>query len=189
MLQLGILGSTRGTNMLGIIDAINNQELNARIAIVISNKKAAPILERARVHGIKTQFINPEGLSREAYDQQLNLSLKENAVDLIVLIGFMRILSATFVNDWKNKIINVHPSLLPAHAGKMDLAVHASVLAAEEKITGCSVHLVTEEVDAGRILVQKSCPVFSGDSVTELKERVQSLETPALIEAIRGFAR
>lgn len=184
MIKLGILGSTRGTNLLSLIEAIAAYKLSASIEIVISNKASAVILDRAKSYHLPTQFIDPTGLSRENFDKEVSAVLHQYEVDLVVLIGYMRILSADFVREWQDKIINVHPSLLPAHAGLMDLTVHQAVLSAKEKETGCTVHYVTEEVDAGPILLQKKCSVLVGDTAESLKERVQSLEGEALVEAI-----
>lgn len=184
MMRLGILGSTRGTNMLAIIEAIRKGALAARIELVISNKSDALILDRARANGLNAEYLNPASLSRSEYDQCLDQLLKKHQVDLLVLIGYMRILSADFVTQWDHQIINVHPSLLPAHAGLMDLTVHQAVLDAKDKETGCTIHYVTPEVDAGPILLQMKCPVLENDSAESLKERVQALEGPALIAAI-----
>lgn len=188
MLKLAILGSTRGTNMLGIIAAISQNKLAASIEVVISNKMDAQILERAREHQLTTEFIDPQGLSREAYDELVSQALAHYEVDLIVLIGYMRILSRSFVEQWHHRIINVHPSLLPAFAGKMDLAVHQDVLQSGVTESGCTVHYVTEVVDGGPIVVQKTCPVLPQDTPETLKARVQALEADALIEAIALLA-
>jgi phosphoribosylglycinamide formyltransferase-1 len=184
MIRLGILGSTRGSNLAAIIAAIESAQLAASIEIVISNKSDALILERAANAGLKAQFVDAIGLAREAYDLRVSEILAEHKVDLVVLIGYMRILSPVFISHWKNKIINVHPSLLPLHAGKMDLDVHRAVIAAGEKESGCSVHYVTEEVDAGPVIIQKKCVVHRDDTPEELKARVQKLEGEALVEAI-----
>jgi phosphoribosylglycinamide formyltransferase-1 len=185
MISLGIMGSTRGTDMQAIIAAIQEKTLAARINLVVSNKKEAYILERARQHQLKEMFVDSAGTTRETYDQKISLLMQAEKVDLIILIGYMRILSEAFVKEWENKIINVHPSLLPDFAGGMDGDVHAKVLAAKVKQTGCTVHIVTKNVDAGPILVQKKCEVFANDTVETLKQRVQQLEGDALIEAIR----
>lgn len=185
MIRLGILGSTRGTNLLAIINAINEKRLSATIAVVISNRSDALILERAREHGLLAQFVDAQGFSREEYDRQISTLLKQQAVDLVVLIGYMRILSEEFVTMWENKIINIHPSLLPAFAGKMDMDVHRAVLQSGVKETGCTVHYVTKEVDRGPILLQKKCAVLMGDTPKLLKTRVQNLESETLVEAIR----
>lgn len=188
MMRLGVLGSTRGTNLLAIIDAINCEQLPASVEVVISNKADAIILERADSHYLKTEFLNPQGLSRHDYDQQISELLLKYQVDLVVLIGYMRILSADFVTRWHHKVINVHPSLLPAFAGKMDLEVHQAVLDAGGKETGCTIHYVTQEVDAGPVILQKKCPVLSDDNAESLKARVQALEGAALVEAIQLVA-
>ncbi len=185
MKRLAILGSTRGSNLLPIIKAIDDGLLPARIEIVISNKREALILTRAQEAGLNTQFIDAAGLTREAFDANVSAVLQAHEIDLIVLIGYMRILSAEFVQRWRNKIINVHPSLLPAFAGQMDLAVHEAVLAAGVSETGCTVHYVTEEVDAGPIVLQESCHVAKDDTAESLKQRVQALEGKALVQAIQ----
>lgn len=184
MIRLGILGSTRGTNMLALIDAINTGELNATIEVVISNKPHAIILERAKSYGLKSQFVDPEGLSRVDFDQKVSELLIKHQIDLVVLIGYMRILSADFVSQWNKRVINVHPSLLPAFAGKMDTEVHRAVLNSGVKETGCTIHYVTDEVDAGPIILQKKCSVWHDDTVESLKSKVQKLEGIALIDAI-----
>lgn len=189
MISLGIIGSTRGTDMQAIIDAIQAKTLNATIKLVASNKKEAYILERARQHHLPALFVDPTEMTREAYDAILSNEMRMAKVDLIVLIGYMRILSAGFVEHWQNKMINVHPSLLPEFAGGMNHDVHAEVLKAKKKETGCTVHMVTEEVDGGPIIVQKKCEVLPDDTVETLKTRVQALEGQALIEAIQLLIR
>lgn len=188
MIRIAILGSTRGTGLQPIIDAIANGNLAAEIVLVISNKPDALILERARTHHIKAYYFDPKNLSRSVYDEKITQCCQENKIDLIVLIGYMRILSREFVTQWKNKIMNVHPSLLPAHAGKMDLAVHQAVLDGDDAETGCTVHYVTDEVDAGPIILQRHCSVNIDDTAATLKVRVQVLEAQAMIDAIKMHA-
>ena len=188
MIRLGILGSTRGTHLQAIVDAIRNKELSASIEIVISNKKDAGILSRAQDDHMTSTFIDPTGLSRAAYDEKVSACLNQHHVDLVVLIGYMRILSDAFVATWQNKIINVHPSLLPAFAGMMDLDVHRAVINAKVRESGCTVHYVTAEVDAGPILLQSKCDVLPNDTAESLKMRVQQLEGVALVTAIRQIA-
>lgn len=185
MIRLGVLGSTRGTNLQALIDAIAAKQLQASIEMIVSNKRDAYILERAALHQLPHQFVDPKDLTREEYDARVAKLFLSHQIDLVVLIGYMRILSANFISHWQNKIINVHPSLLPAHAGLMDLDVHRAVINANEKQSGCSVHIVTETVDAGPVLLQKSCEVLEDDTPESLKVRVQELEAVALIEAIR----
>lgn len=184
-LKLGILGSTRGTSMLALVEAIKRLNIQAQIEIVLSDRKEALILERAKSQGIKGLFIDKAGLSRNAYDQRLSETLLQYEIDLVVLIGYMSILSPPFVAQWHHRIINVHPSLLPAFAGLMDRKVHEAVLASGSNESGCSVHYVTNEVDAGPVIVQKKCPVFPEDTVDTLKERVQAMEGEALALAIK----
>src|SRR3990167_10715389 len=128
MIRLGILGSTRGTHMLAIAAAIQQKKLDASIAVVISNKRDALVLERAAACALHAKFIDPTGLTRNEYDHLVSAELHQNHVDLIALVGYMRILSEDFVLEWQDKIINVHPSLLPQFAGLMDLSVHQAVL-------------------------------------------------------------
>jgi phosphoribosylglycinamide formyltransferase-1 len=188
MIRLGILGSTRGSSMLPIIEAIKQNQLSAQINVVISNKPAF-ILQQAAKYNIPTQFLDPKNKTREEYDQEVSKILTQYQVDLVILIGYMRILSLQFVTNWRDKIINIHPSLLPAFAGGMDLDVHQAVLASGVKETGCTVHVVTREVDAGPIVVQKKCQVLKDDTVETLKQRVQALEGNALITAIDLFSK
>jgi phosphoribosylglycinamide formyltransferase-1 len=192
LLRLGILGSTRGTDMLAIIESIEGQRLQAEIAVVISDKKRAGILEKATEHCIPAVHIpvkTDEGkrLSREEFDQTIDRQLKYFKVDFVLLIGYMRIVSAWFCRQWEGRLINVHPSLLPDFAGGMDGDVHKAVIAAGKKETGCTVHQVTANIDAGPILLQKRCPVYPEDTPDKLKQRVQFLEGEALIEVIERF--
>jgi phosphoribosylglycinamide formyltransferase-1 len=188
MLRLGILASTRGTDMLAIVAAIQQNQLSASISVVISNKSDAIVLERAKASGLNSKFIDPKHLTREAYDEKVSAELLANQVDLVVLIGYMRILTEPFFQVWRHKIINVHPSLLPEFAGGMDQNVHQAVIASGAAKTGCTVHYVTEELDVGPILIQKSCNVYLTDTPDTLKTRVQKLEGEALIEAIQKIS-
>ncbi len=184
-MRLGILGSTRGTNLSALANAIHDKHLAASIEIVISNKDQAFILERAKSYGFKTMYLSAQNKTREEYDAEVSEILHVYQVELVILIGYMRILSEKFVTDWQNKILNVHPSLLPAFSGKMDLAVHQAVLDAKAQETGCTIHYVTKEVDAGPILLQKRCAVYMEDDAHSLKQRVQVLEGKAFVEAIQ----
>lgn len=188
MTRLAILGSTHGSILPAFISALLQKKLKIEISLILSNKFASGILARAAELGLATQFIDPTGLSRESYDQQVSNILSHHHIDLIVLIGYMRILSNEFVEQWHHQIINVHPSLLPAFAGKMDLDVHRAVLEAKVNETGCTVHYVTVDVDAGPIILQKKCVVLPNDTVESLKARVQALEGKALAEAVQNIA-
>ncbi len=185
-IHLAILGSTRGTNLQAIIDAIAEKKLNAYIDIVISNKADAYILERTKQHGLRVVFIDSRNKSREQFDQEVLNELKKYHIDLVLLIGYMRILSPTFVQTYRNKILNVHPSLLPAFAGGMDMNVHEEVLKSGVTETGCTIHLVDDGVDTGKILLQKKCTVEPGDTAESLKDKVQQLEGEAWIEILKN---
>ena len=186
-LKLGVLASTRGTDLQAIIDAIESGRLDAEIAIVISNKKDAYALERARKHGIEELFIDPSGKTREEFDRVVSKELGARGVELIALIGYMRYLSRWFVNKYKNKIMNVHPSLLPAFAGGMDLNVHKAVLDRGCKVSGCTIHFVDEGADTGPIIIQKPASIEENETVDTLRDKVQELEKQAFVEAIQLF--
>mmetsp|Transcript_20305 Transcript_20305/g.39820 ORF Transcript_20305/g.39820 Transcript_20305/m.39820 type:complete len:594 (+) Transcript_20305:197-1978(+) len=183
--HLGVLGSTRGTDMQFLIDAISQGWINACIEVVVSNKLDAYILQRARNHGIPAVRHGMKGLkTRTEFDALVTKTLEEHNVELVLLIGYMRIMSDEFVARWEDKCLNVHPSLLPEFAGGMDLNVHQEVIDAGKKETGCTVHLVTTELDGGPIIIQKRCPVLGTDDSDVLKARVQAMEGPAFVEAV-----
>jgi phosphoribosylglycinamide formyltransferase-1 len=186
-LRVGVLGSTRGTALQGVLDALNSGLLDVEIVMVISDKAAAPILQRAAEHGIRTLFIDPKGLTRQEFDERVTTVLQEANAELVLMIGYMRIVSAEFIHAWEGRLLNVHPSLLPAFGGLMNKSVHEAVLAAGVGETGCTIHEVIEEVDAGRIVLQKRCAVLPDDTVDALKERVQALEQQAFVEVLQGW--
>jgi len=185
MIKLGVLGSTRGTDLQAIINSINKKELIADVAVVISNKKNAYILDRAKQNKIPSFFLSHKDMKRDEFDRKITTILKKNSVELVLLIGFMRILSPEFCQTWRDRLINVHPSLLPKYAGGMDSSVHEEVLKNGEKETGCTIHFVTEDVDGGPILVQKRCLVDDNDTAETLKKKVQELEGSAFVESIK----
>lgn len=185
MIRLGVLGSTNGTDLQDILDAVSAGELDADVAVVISNRTGAYILERAEINNVSAFFISHKGKKREEFDGEITAVLKEHSVDLVLLIGFMRILSPEFCRVWQDRILNVHPSLLPKYAGGMDINVHEEVLKNKDTETGCTIHFVNEVVDAGPILIQKKCNVDPDDTVDSLKTKVQTLEGEAFIEAIK----
>ena len=185
MIKLGVIGSTKGTDLQVILDAIGSGELNAEVSVVLSNQKNAYILERAENHNVPAVFIPHKGKYREEFDAKITAVLQEHGVDLVLLIGFMRILSAEFCGRWQNRLLNVHPSLLPKYAGGMDTNIHEEVLKNGETETGCTIHFVTDKVDRGPILIQKECNVEPHDTVETLKTKVQKLEGEAFIEAIQ----
>ena len=184
MIKLGVIGSTKGTDLQAVLDAVGSGELNAEVSVVLSNQKNAYILERAENHNVPAVFVSHKGKTREEFDAEMTGVLKEYGVDLVLLVGFMRILSAGFCREWQNKLLNVHPSLLPKYAGGMDTNVHEEVLKNGDTETGCTIHFVTDEVDGGPILVQKKCNVESDDTAETLKIKVQQLEGEAFIEVI-----
>ena len=183
-LKIGVLGSTRGSSLAAVLRSICGGELEAQLEIVISDKPSAPILRRASLAGIRAVCLKPPAGGRAAYGELLTAELEAAGCDAVLLVGFMRVLSAGFCARWRRRCLNVHPSLLPAHAGGMDLQVHQAVLDASESESGCTVHLVEAEVDAGAAVVQKRCAVRPADTAETLKARVQALEGPALVEAL-----
>ncbi len=182
--RLAILASGRGSSFQKLYPMLEASKLDAKVATVVSNKPGAEILAFAKAHGLHTRFIDDKDKTREQYGRELHQHFIDKNIDFILLIGFMRILAPSFVSLWQNKMINIHPSLLPKHQGLMDLKVHQAVIEAEEKQTGCTVHFVTEEVDAGEILLQKSCSVSESETPLTLKRKVQDLEAPTLLKAI-----
>ena len=184
MINIGVLGSTKGTDLQAILDAIHSKKLSATVSTVISNRKNAYILDRAKDHSVPFYFISHKGKDRKDFDAEMTEVLKKHEVDLVLLIGFMRILSSSFCREWRDRILNVHPSLLPKYAGGMDTNVHEEVLKNKDKETGCTIHFVTDELDSGPILIQKKCTVEEGDTVETLKSKVQILEGEAFLEAI-----
>ncbi len=184
-IRLAILGSTNGSIVPALINQLSN--LPVEVGLIISNKSSVGLVEKAQLLSLPYLIITANKRSREAYDQVLTETLKTHQIDLILLVGFMRILSSQFVNDWHDKILNVHPSLLPKHAGLMDLAVHQAAIDAGDQMSGCSVHIVTDQVDGGEILAQKSCSITARETATSLKEKVQTLEALAMAEAVKKW--
>jgi len=189
ILNIGVLGSTKGTDLQAVIDSIEAKELNAKISVVVSNKENAYILERARKHNIDAVFIDSKGKEREEFDREVSKELEKHRVNLILAIGYMRILSPWFVNKYKNRIMNIHPSLLPAFAGGMDKDVHAEVLKSGVKETGCTLHFVTEDVDSGPIIMQKKVKVEKNETVESLKEKVQKAEQEIIVKALQLYEK
>ena len=182
------MASTSGTDMQAIIDAIEAKKLNANISVVISNKEDCYALERARKHKLKAVFIDAKDKTREEFDKESAKVLDENKVELILLIGYMRFLSEWFVNKYENKIMNIHPSLLPAFAGNMDKNVHEEVLKHGTKVTGCTLHFVDKGADTGPIILQKAISIDEDETVDTLKDKVQEAEQEIILKAIKLFA-
>lgn len=183
MKKLGILLSGRGSNFEAIANNIENGSLAAEIAIVVSNLPDAQGLESARRRGLNAQLILSRGKTREQHDAEVIASLQSAAVDLICLAGYMRLLSAAFVRQFPQRILNIHPSLLPAFPG-----LHAQQQALDYgvKISGCTVHFVDEDLDHGPIIMQRSVPVLATDNVETLSARILEQEHIAYSEAIAG---
>jgi len=174
--RVAVLVSGSGTNLQALIDARDSGRLNSgELALVVSNKSGAYALERAKRAGIATATVARTDFStREAFEKKLLSVLAAHRIDVVVLAGFMQILSAAFVGRYPDRILNVHPSLIPAYCGKgfYGLKVHEAVLAAGETTTGATVHMVNEVPDGGRILMQKSVAVLPGDTPETLQRRV-----------------
>jgi len=187
--NLAIIGSGKGTDMQTIIHAIRSKILNAKICMVISNIKNAGILEKAHINNINNHFIESKGKKIEIWERKVIDIMDdiEEHLDLILLIGFNRILSPLFVERYKNRILNVHPSLLPKFSGGIDLKVHEAIINAKEKVSGCTIHFVNENIDGGSIVIQKKCNVIEGETPASLKDKVQKLEGEAFIEVIRLY--
>ena len=182
MKRLGILLSGRGSNFEAIADQVAAGRIVAEIAVVISNRPEARGLEVARGRAVPAVSILSKGLDREDYDALLVRELKAKAVDLVCLAGFMRLLSASFVRAFPQRILNIHPSLLPAFPG---LDAQKQALEHGVKITGCTVHLVDEFLDAGPIVLQAAVPVLDEDTVDSLSARILKEEHRIYSEAIR----
>jgi phosphoribosylglycinamide formyltransferase-1 len=180
--RLGILLSGRGSNFLAIADAITQGQIaNARIAVVISNRSDAPGIEAARNKGLAAEVIEPKGRPRAQHDAEIIATLGAHQVDLVCLAGYMRLLSAEFVRTFPQRILNIHPSLLPAFPG---LEAQRQALEYGVKISGCTVHFVDEELDHGVIVVQKTVPVLAQDDERSLAARILVQEHVAYAEAI-----
>ncbi len=185
-IRLGVLASGRGSNLQAIIDAMDRGVLPARIAVVIADREGTTALERARRHRVLAVFLNPaEHGDREAYERALVRTLEASAVDLVCLAGFMRVLGPAFVRAFPGRVMNVHPSLLPAFPG---LRAQRQALEHGVKVTGATVHFVNEGVDTGPIILQEAVSVFDGDTEASLSERILAAEHRLYPEAIRLFA-
>ncbi len=181
--RISILLSGRGSNFEAIADNVASGKIpNAEIAIVISNREAAPGIEKARQRGLETAVIPSKGLEREQYDRQVVAVLEEKKVDLVCLAGFMRLLSPYFIRHFPYRILNIHPALLPAFPG---LEAQRQALEHGVKVTGCSVHFVDENLDAGPIIIQAIVPVENDDTVETLSARILKEEHRIYSEAIR----
>ncbi len=186
ILRLGVLASGRGSNLQSILEAIGRGDLSARVAVVISNKKEAQALERAAQYQVPALFLDPSHyLSREAYDTAILQQLKEYRVELIVLAGYMRLVTRTLIEPYHDRIINIHPSLLPAFPG---MHAHRQALEYGVRVSGCTLHFVDEEMDHGPIVAQAAVPVFEGDTEEQLSERILAEEHRLLPQVLQLYA-
>lgn len=185
-MRLAVLLSGRGSNFQAIHEAIARGELPAQIVCVISNRPDAAGLQRARDYGYAAHAIDHKLFaSRAAHETEVLRVLDEARADFIALAGYMRLLGAEFIARWRNRIVNIHPSLLPAFPG---VEAQAQALAYGVKVSGCTVHLVDEQLDAGPILVQRAVPVHEDDDASTLAARILSQEHAAYVEALRSLA-
>ena len=183
-LHIGILASTNGT----ILPSIFSADLsNTNFSVFVTDKKDCGAREKARKVGVPDFFVDPKEKTRTEWADEAAKILKEYEVDLILLVGFMRILPPEFVREFPMKILNVHPSLLPKFAGGMNMDVHSAVLNANEKESGATIHFVTEAVDEGPIFLQKSVAISEDETPESLKQKVQTLEARLFLEAIVRF--
>jgi phosphoribosylglycinamide formyltransferase-1 len=187
--RLGVLGSGKGSNFVAIADAIARGEVSAEVALVMSDVESAGILQHARDRGLHAEFVAP-GKFRTKLDEDAERTyiqkLQEARVDLIVLAGFMRILKGDFLRAFQNRVVNIHPSLLPAFPG---LEAWKQALDHGVKVTGCTVHFVDQGVDGGPIIAQETVPVLDGDTPATLHERIQQTERRVYPQAIAALAR
>jgi phosphoribosylglycinamide formyltransferase-1 len=184
--RVAILISGRGSNMRALIEAAKAKNYPAEIVLVISNVADAGGLEFAKQHGISTQVIEHNKFpSREIFDNAMDVALKTANTELVALAGFMRLLSPRFVDSWRGKMINIHPSLLPAYKG---LHTHKRAIEAGEQFAGCTVHFVTPELDDGPTILQARVPVLTGDTEAALAARVLEQEHKIYPEALRLVA-
>jgi phosphoribosylglycinamide formyltransferase 1 len=180
--RVAVLISGRGTNMQALVEKANGYE----IALVASNKPHAPGLDWARAHGIPTWTWDSNGIEKDRFDRVLSAALNDHRIGTIALAGFMRILSPWFIEEWRGRILNIHPSLLPKYRG---LDTHARAIEAGETVGGCSVHVVTEELDAGEVLGQSEVPIEAGDTPNALAERVLVAEHDLYPRTLSEFVR
>ncbi len=184
-MKIGILISGRGSNMVALVDAVASGEIpGSEVAVVISDKADAAGLAKAAERGVETLIIERNGRKREEHDAEIVAALKDRGVELVCLAGYMRLLSPLFVLAFPDRIINIHPSLLPAYPG---LGVHERVLAAGESRSGCTVHYVNEDLDAGPVILQREVPILEGDTPETLSARILEQEHTAYIEAVKNI--
>jgi phosphoribosylglycinamide formyltransferase-1 len=181
--KLAVLVSGRGSNLQAIIDSIEESNLTAEISLILSNVPEAYALQRGKKHGLESVFLDPKDFpNRDDYEKRMIEILQTKSIDLVCLAGFMRILGKKFIEGFSGKIINIHPSLLPAFPG---LNVQKKALEHGVKFSGCTVHFVNEEVDGGAIILQAAVPILDADDVQSLSDRILEQEHIIYPEAIR----
>ena len=182
-MNIGILISGRGSNMVAIVDAVASGEIpDSSVAVVVSDKVSAAGVERARERGVETVVVERNGRSREDHDAEIIAELKSRGVELVCLAGYMRFLSPSFVQTFPDQIINIHPSLLPAFPG---LDAQKQAFDAGVKVTGCSVHYVDELLDHGKVILQKEVSILPDDTVETLSHRILKQENILYVEAVK----
>ncbi len=187
-MNLAVLASTSGTDLQAIIDEIQIGKMSGiNLVCVISDKEECGALEKARQAGIEDIFLDPEGLEREEFDKKMAEILEEKEIDLIAMIGYMRFVSPWFVEKFRNRMMNVHPSLLPAFAGRAS-TIHEEIIEHGCKISGATIHFVDEGADTGPIIMQKSVEIKEDETAESLRDKVQEVEKAMYPEAIRLFA-
>lgn len=189
-IKIGVLISGGGSNLQALINNINLGNINGEIRLIISNKKEAYGLERGRLAGIETIFLNPKDyISDEKFNEKLIEEFKKKDIELIVLAGYLKVLSKSFVEAFSKKIINIHPSLIPSFCGKnyYGKRVHEEVLKYGVKYTGATVHFVDEGTDTGPIILQDIVKVDEGDTVDTLQKKVLNIEHKILVDAVKLF--
>lgn len=185
-MKIGILISGRGSNMVAIVEAVQSGAIpNSEVAIVISDKKSAEGLEKTELRGVETKIITRKGKTREEHDAEIVAELKNHGVELVCLAGYMRLLSSDFVRAFPNKIVNIHPSLLPSFKG---LDAQKQAFEYGVKITGCTVHFVDEDLDHGAIILQKAIEVADTDTAESLSAKILEHEHALYVEAIKRIA-
>ena len=189
--RIGVLASGGGTNLQAIIDACDRGEIDGDVVVVISNVSEAFALERARKHGIAAFAFPHKDMTREQHEQEVIDCLEQHKVDLVCLAGYLRMMTPLIIRKYAGRMMNTHPALLPSFGGSgmHGLNVHQAVIAYGCKVSGCTIHFVTEEVDGGQIILQKSVPVLEDDTPETLQERVLKEEHKLFPRAIELFAR
>ena len=184
--NIAILGSTKGTSITLLLKEYADNSLNnINIKLIISNKSNAPILSKAENTNIKAIYLPPDNLTREEYDIKLDNILTENEINLVLLVGYMKIITPFLVNKWKYKIVNIHPSLLPAFGGMMNKSVHQTVLDRGCKISGATIMYIDEGPDTGPIIDQIAVSVSNNDTVDTLKEKIQNIENTMILQVVK----